>query len=135
MDYFAIRSLGLFLILQLFPYCAICDPDSFLNPYHEVHITNELPSNTQKLTIRCQSKEKDLGYHVLLVGQDYYWGFHRNLTGSTLYFCHFWWNKKDKVITVYDRYSDGRHSFWTVKADGFYFSTRKADDPYLRFEW
>lgn len=136
MNYYAMRYLGFFLILLLSPYCATCDKNSFLTPYHEVHITNELPSNAHKLTLHCQSKDDDLGYHDLRVGQDFQWGFHRNMRGTTLFFCHFWWNNKQRAFAVYNSIiSEGRHSFWIVKADGFYFKIRESDEPFLRNEW
>ncbi|KAM7519421.1 hypothetical protein LguiB_018383 [Lonicera macranthoides] len=104
----------------------------------EVHIVNGLPDNTHSLIIRCQSKDDDLGYHTLLVGQEFFWHFHDNLWGTTLFFCHFWWQGiMDRSFDVYDykhknppcanNKEEFQACYWLVKADGFYYSNHNAE--------
>lgn len=104
-----------------------------------VHIVNGLPNNDYPLKFFCQSKDNDLGYHTLLVGEEYYWKFHLNIfLPNTLFFIHFYWQNKDISFNVFD----GMHTFmrcndpsfhdikwfWLVKEDGFYFCEHR-DDP------
>ncbi|KAM7466306.1 hypothetical protein LguiB_013868 [Lonicera macranthoides] len=93
-----------------------------------------LPKNTDLLEFRCQSKDDDLGYRKLHVGEGYYWKFKDNFFGITLYFCHFYWQKKEKVFNVFNRDTvcdvvtgDIHKCYWLVKPDGFYFTNYKAN--------
>ncbi|KAM7462284.1 hypothetical protein LguiA_030405 [Lonicera macranthoides] len=109
-----------------------------------VHIVNGLPDNTWWLVFRCQSKDDDLGYHQLLVGQEYYWKFRVNFFRTTLFFCHFYWENKDKIFNVFKAstafpdcspvHDDPPRCFWLVKDDGFYFSKKMVDPNSLDWE-
>ncbi|KAK2979999.1 hypothetical protein RJ640_020025 [Escallonia rubra] len=104
----------------------------------QVNVVNGISDN---ILIRCQSKDNDLGFHTLHVGDDFSWHFQTNLIGGTLFFCHFWWNSKDKSFNVFDetqwedkcQYHEGsgpfRKCFWLVKPDGFYFSNYNGPFP------
>ncbi|KAL7184248.1 hypothetical protein ACSBR2_026407 [Camellia fascicularis] len=100
-----------------------------------VHIINSLPANDDHLQVRCQSKDDDLGMHTLTNGQEFNWKFHLNFQGSTLFFCHFYWDTKDISFDVYNRHiypscgtleSHVLNCYWSVRSDGFYLS----DDNY-----
>lgn len=95
-----------------------------------VRITDQLPNNSSPLRVHCQSKDDDLGYHDLHPSESVHWEFGVNFSGSTLYFCHFWWGKKDAVFDVYtypwskDYCGNGllftNKCLWFVQEDGFY---------------
>ena len=123
------KILSLFLMLLFNLSCVKCK-------FHftrgmEVHITNGLPNNTNPLELFCQSKDTDFGYHKLNVGEEFYWKFHNNFFGKTLYWCHFYWGKLDHSIEVYNDHEKfpncdkeltlrSSKCYWLVKEDGFY---------------
>ncbi|KAF3645008.1 hypothetical protein FXO38_19863 [Capsicum annuum] len=106
----------------------------FIMPYNikgiEVHIHDNLPPNTPKLVVRCQSGDDDLGVQSLGTGDDYKFSFGFKLT--TLFFCHFSWNGKDVSFDVFNDIGycvhDGKKfvplftksCYWVVQVDGFY---------------
>jgi len=130
MGVYAMRSFKLFIFLFIHISYTECEEKIFGFEKHEVHIVNGLPDNTNMLEFRCQSKDNDLGYHTLLVGEEYYWKFRENFFGKTLFFCHFYWQGKEKAFDVYnkDTYCLGPtpKCYWLAKADGFYFSSFNA---------
>ncbi|KAL7229843.1 hypothetical protein ACSBR2_008405 [Camellia fascicularis] len=97
-----------------------------------VHIINSLPANSKPLLARCQSRDDDFGMHTLTNGQEFYWRFYINFFGSTLFFCHFYWDTKDVSQVVFDNrifenYCQTPHThddncYWSVRSDGFYLS-------------
>lgn len=101
-----------------------------LSDKYEVHVINKLSSDSPQLKIHCQSKNDDLGDHYPVVNEDFNWSFCHDVFGQTLYFCHFWWDSKDKVFDVFDnRYycvdNPDRPNLtnickWEVRFDGFY---------------
>ncbi|CAL5416646.1 unnamed protein product [Camellia sinensis] len=100
-----------------------------LFPTYEVHIINDLPTNSHFfLLVRCQSKDDDFGMHKLESGEEFYWRFKPNIIKTTLFFCHFYWDTKDAIFNVYDRKLDDDYCYkfntcyWSVRDDGFYFS-------------
>ncbi|KAM3326975.1 hypothetical protein P3S67_002102 [Capsicum chacoense] len=97
----------------------------------EVHIHNNLPENSPQVEVHCASGDDDLGYHYPKVGTEFNWSF--NMGIFTLFFCHFWWNGKDKAFDVFnnvnycvdDVFDDvvpqGTYDcHWQVQDDGFY---------------
>ncbi|GER25021.1 plant self-incompatibility protein S1 family [Striga asiatica] len=103
------------------------DPPPRRPPGYQVRITNLI--NHPSLSFRCQSKDNDLGYKTLNFRQYYHWEFQVNFWGSTLFFCHFYWNGKQQVFDAFnasrrtcDTYVDGPYNMcnWIVKGDGFY---------------
>jgi len=130
----AIRRLNLFIFLFFHISNTECR-DMFTTYKYEVHIFSWLPDNTDLLEFRCQSKDDDLGYHKLHVGEGYYWKFKDNFFGNTLFFCHFYWQKKEKVFDVFNKdiecnivaFGTTHKCYWLVKADGFYLSNYKAN--------
>ncbi|KAL6994673.1 hypothetical protein U1Q18_047411, partial [Sarracenia purpurea var. burkii] len=68
-----------------------------------IHIIDRVPNNPTTLTVHCQSKDNDIGTHVLSTGQEFAWTFKPDILGTTLYFCHFYWGSKDTSFDVYNR--------------------------------
>ncbi|KAI5683914.1 hypothetical protein M9H77_05142 [Catharanthus roseus] len=109
-----------------------CPFPPFQLKFH-IHVVNNLPNNSNPLTVHCQSKDTDLGYHTLHVNEEIQWHFCTHIVFRTLFFCHFWWNNKQAVFDVFKETHDfgvlcqntipgeGRHTcHWAVKEDGFY---------------
>lgn len=135
---------SLLKILTISLLCSVCHSKTHID------ITDHL-SNSSPLTLRCQSKDDDLGYHKLYPNQpSYTWAFVPSYLGRTLFFCHFWWNGKDAVFDIFDQEDWGAdycdifsHSFpwkrisstcyWQVRDDGFYMS--KTNDPWGSGSW
>ncbi|KAL7175046.1 hypothetical protein ACSBR2_028782 [Camellia fascicularis] len=105
-------------------------------PSFVIHIINNLPTNSEPLRLRCQSKDTDFGMHTLVNGQEFSWKFIPNAIPTTLYFCHFYWTTKDRVFAVYDNRIDSlcdthtfkdKNCYWSVRSDGFYFRNDKTN--------
>lgn len=102
----------------------------FFTPKYEIHVINNLPSYSPQLKIHCQSGDDDFGEYFPLLNEDVNWSFCGDLFGRSLYFCHFWWDEKNKVFDVFNDIEtcvkDGqvpyfsRECIWIVKSDGFY---------------
>ncbi|KAI5655991.1 hypothetical protein M9H77_24784 [Catharanthus roseus] len=103
----------------------VADRDLPIDRY-TVHVINNLPSNQFLLKIHCASGDDDLGFHNLTVNQDFNWSFRVNIRGTTLFFCHFWWQNKDKAFEVFNNYIATKtcrtNCYWLVREDGFYFT-------------
>ncbi|KAH7849041.1 hypothetical protein Vadar_012091 [Vaccinium darrowii] len=93
-----------------------------------VKITSRVPNKPSPLRVRCQSKDTDIGMHTLYEGEELVWNFRKKLW-STLYFCHFYWNSKDRSCAVFDRRIYTYHCktelrvtecYWEARPDGFY---------------
>ncbi|KAL7213629.1 hypothetical protein ACSBR2_016208 [Camellia fascicularis] len=101
-----------------------------LFPSYWVYIINNLSFNSNPLRVRCQSKDNDLGLRKLQTSQEFNWFFRDNFIGTTLFFCHFYWNTKNTSFGVYDGRLDPYYSTalqdnyccWSVRSDGFYLS-------------
>ncbi|OIT34962.1 hypothetical protein A4A49_56107, partial [Nicotiana attenuata] len=97
-------------------------------PHYEVHIIDALPNNNIPLWFHCASKDDDLGYHNPKVGDDFHFRFNMHLFKHTLFFCHFWWGKKQNAFDVFTQDLANNCSgdlpiyycYWKVQEDGFY---------------
>ncbi|KAG9130901.1 hypothetical protein Leryth_006678 [Lithospermum erythrorhizon] len=94
--------------------------------YH-VHCVNQLPNGSPSLSIRCRSKDNDLGTHELRTNEEFQWEFRDNVIMSTLFFCHFSWGNKQKQFDVYssDWTTDQctpNGCYWIAAKDGIYYS-------------
>ncbi|GFP93192.1 hypothetical protein PHJA_001463500 [Phtheirospermum japonicum] len=49
--------------------------------------------------LHCAAGDKELGFHNLTTNQDFNYKLCTSL--SNLYFCHLWYNGKDKAFIVY----------------------------------
>ncbi|KAL3620421.1 hypothetical protein CASFOL_035333 [Castilleja foliolosa] len=89
-----------------------------------IHMLNSLPSNSPPLSLRCKSKDDDLGYHTVAVNQDFHWSFCENIFGRTLFFCHLYWGSKQSVFDVFHSKDVKAPMFdfwWAARSDGIYF--------------
>ncbi|KAI3470536.1 hypothetical protein Pfo_027199, partial [Paulownia fortunei] len=103
----------------------------FLTRKYTVHVMNHLPlwSNIP-LRLHCASGDNDLGYHKLPIFGDFNWTFCDNIFGTTLYFCHLWWNSrlgpKQKAFNVFtEKWSPKCTSgvcYWAANQDGIHFT-------------
>ena len=127
------KSLLSILVISLFivHHAMLVSACAFKEDIFHVHVANNLPQNSAPLTVRCQSKDTDIGYHTLNVSQEIQWHFCTTWF-STLYFCHFWWNNREAVFDVYNLTyikpkchnhipGQGKNTcYWIVRDDGFY---------------
>lgn len=109
----------------------------FITKYYEVHVINDLPSNTRApnsslpLRLHCASGDDDLGYHNLPTHGDYHWGFCDNYWETTLFFCHLWWG--NTIQRAFDVFNFDTKQYcnltcnWIAKHDAIYFSGHR--DP------
>ncbi|PIN06704.1 hypothetical protein CDL12_20735 [Handroanthus impetiginosus] len=106
----------------------------------KVHIINRLPSNSSRLKVHCQSKDDDLGYHILKPNDDYNWSFCDNIFATSLFFCHLWWGKKDIAFDAFKaRWFEGERDqvYWVAKKDGIYYTDVRPIEGFLekKFNW
>jgi len=87
----------------------------------DMSITNNLEGK-EDLNIHCQSKDNDLGLHLLHINQTFNWSFRTNLLGGTLFFCSFQWGNGSLLhFDVYQQSRDikfGRICHWYIHKDG-----------------
>ncbi|XP_058201633.1 S-protein homolog 5-like [Rhododendron vialii] len=108
----------------------LCEQQELIHLYapRMVHIVSNVPNPLLKF--RCQSKDSDLGLRTLNDGQEFSWKFYPHIFFRTLFFCHFYWETKDKSFVVYNQEIDGScknkksefNCYFRVSPDGFYFS-------------
>lgn len=64
-----------------------------------VHIINGVSS---ALRVHCKSRDDDIGTHTLSNGEEFSWRFTPNIFRTTLFYCYFFWEEKQKSFAVYD---------------------------------
>ncbi|KAK1436191.1 hypothetical protein QVD17_01969 [Tagetes erecta] len=100
--------------------------------YNKLHIVM-IDSRVNNLRLHCKSGDDDLGDVWRNAGEEFSISFCLNIWKTTLYFCHFYWESKQKVFDVYamERGNDPDYCYtsqffgqvecrWMVKDDGFY---------------
>ncbi|KAH6760416.1 hypothetical protein C2S52_009110 [Perilla frutescens var. hirtella] len=115
--------LFVFIIANLFqPFAQGCG--GFEIEKYKMVVVNSLPKNSSPLKLHCASGDDDLGYHNLTVGQTFHWSFCQSFLDNTLYFCHFWWGKKQVAFDVFNPHlkSATHVSVWAARTDGIYHS-------------
>ncbi|KVH91051.1 Plant self-incompatibility S1 [Cynara cardunculus var. scolymus] len=95
--------------------------------------------------VHCQSKDTDLGVHVLNSRNIHYgWSFCENIMTSTLYFCHFNRQMVERTFDVFNitmasacdhGFSDTNTCNWAVKQDGFYFFDHRRSTWLKQYDW
>ncbi|CAI9290541.1 unnamed protein product [Lactuca saligna] len=63
--------------------------------------TIHIKSNVNNLEFRCQSKDDDLGMVTRNAGEIYDIKFCLNVWKSTVFFCHFYWESKQRMFEVW----------------------------------
>ncbi|KAG8371107.1 hypothetical protein BUALT_Bualt13G0052400 [Buddleja alternifolia] len=87
-----------------------------------VQVINQLEDG-QRLNVHCQSRDDDLGYHVLDFGSATTWSFTANFWGTTLFYCDVQWDDSNWYhFDVYDADRDYRRCRsmcrWIISRDG-----------------
>lgn len=128
MSYIIIKYLVLALVLlaNLFQVFALEKRKCFILYKAEVHIINNLPSNSTPLVVHCASKNDDLGRHILTINQEFHFDFCVN-PFATLFFCHLWWGNHNKAFDAFDVTWKSNpcldaSCYWTTKNDGIHLS-------------
>ncbi|XP_058202573.1 S-protein homolog 3-like [Rhododendron vialii] len=117
-----------FLLVCMQTLCEQGDTKLFIKT--TVHIKSDVAG---QLRFRCQSGNDDLGNQILSTGGYYAFNFHPSFT--TEFFCHFYWNSRDKIFDVYNASITGacEHGFvhydcyWRVSPTGFFLSDNDKD--------
>jgi hypothetical protein len=98
---------------------------SFLNPPVRVTIVNNIvvpPNHPTDLTVHCKSKDDDLGFHTLKLGDRYIFSFNPNfIGGGTLFFCSFTWPEDPRLhyLDIYDEDHDNCNDCtWLINMNG-----------------
>ncbi|XP_022880691.1 S-protein homolog 7-like [Olea europaea var. sylvestris] len=104
----------------------------------EMHVSNQLPQGSV-LKLHCASKDDDLGYHTLAVGQEFRWKFCENVFSATLFFCTLRWGSEfasfDAFYTAWaHKYCISGSCFWIAEDDGIYFQDSDAH-PFKVLDW
>lgn len=91
-----------------------------------IHVVNNLPPNPHKLEAHCASGDDDLGYQKLDRNKDLHWSFCTSILDNTLFFCHLWWNNKDRAFEAYRTKDHSKCEndvcYYAAKSDGIYYS-------------
>jgi len=102
---------------------------------NHVYITNHLEGR-EDLHIHCQSKDDDLGPHVLHINQYFRITFGLNFFTGTLFFCSFQWGNSPLFhFDVYDQDNDKKchvECRWYVHKDGPCRNELQDDSSYVR---
>lgn len=109
-------------------------------PGASVNIMNAL---NDTMLVHCQSKDSDLGARPVEPGTNYYWDFHPNIFGVTLYNCEFYWKDKMQNFQVWKgSYYDNRPlcsvrgpCTYKVRQDGFYYAVDNGGDATNAISW
>ncbi|KAL0460838.1 UNVERIFIED_CONTAM: S-protein24 [Sesamum latifolium] len=75
------------------------------------------------MNVHCQSREDDLGHHILEVEETTEWSFNVNIWETTLFYCDVQWG--DHNWHHFDAYDGGRDKYrcssicrWMISKDG-----------------
>ena len=101
-----------------------------------VRIVNLLPKNSKPLRLHCAAGDDDLGFHNIIVGQEFKWNFCPNIFGTTLYFCHFWWDTKQIAFDVYkseDPNITKSFNVFAMKSDGIYLAHDNSESSLKKY--
>ncbi|KAL8227369.1 hypothetical protein R6Q57_017201 [Mikania cordata] len=117
----------------------------FITKGFAIHMITEITYDN--VMVHCQSREDDLGVHVLnFTNLEYGWSFCENFIESTLYHCSFWrsTSRDQQAFQVFNRtmfkvcyqgFSEANTCHWGIKADGFYLFDN-FDRVWLKqYEW
>ena len=76
------------IIVFLMMACAqdVLSDDGFFSPKNTVRVYNRMNDNIL-VYLHCQSKDDDLGQHVLAVGEHQEWSFNDRVFSTTLFWC------------------------------------------------
>lgn len=79
------------------------------------------------ITLQCASRDNDLGLRTLGNQQNYFFDFHQNFFGSTLFWCNFQWQQRTAHIVVWKGHGSSGLDWtpcdqcvWVLKPNGFY---------------
>ncbi|KAI5658992.1 hypothetical protein M9H77_27785 [Catharanthus roseus] len=128
MHFVSTRNLFQILIILIYYLVNLTEASDF---DYTIYVVNGLPDNSHLLRVHCFSGDDDLGYHDLKVNENIHWTFTPNRFGTTKFYCHLWWNDKERGFGAYTRriaefYCNNRSTgigglcWWLPKSDGIY---------------
>ncbi|PKI79227.1 S-protein homolog 2-like [Punica granatum] len=95
-----------------------CESSIFQKHKTHVLIRNDMQEQLD-MTVRCKSKDDDLGVHVIPPGGSYGFNFRPNFFCTTLFWCNFEWPGASRGYKVYDCQRDYDRCFdctWSIKS-------------------
>ncbi|KAF9603728.1 hypothetical protein IFM89_037574 [Coptis chinensis] len=122
---------------------ALCECSAVYGRVH-VYLKNEIGPKVA-LNFRCQSKDNNLGDHILYYGQTYTWSFGDQIFGRTLYWCRMHWLDSKKNIYIegtFDIYKTspdklicGSNCTRVARSHGVYANNYGQEELFLYYEW
>ena len=111
-----------------------------LSPW-QVTILNDLMDST--LMVHCKSKDNDLGEHVIVSGDKWYWMFKENIWQTTLFWCNFRSKYGQTSGDVFwpergSRLSDqckGHDCIWSARNAGIYLYFASINEYHIAYRW
>ena len=139
MSLFSTMILSLLISLFFANQFTTVEGSIFQNPEITVKITNALKVQNQ-LTVHCKSGNDDLGVHKLTPWARYYFSFHPNLWGSTLFYCSFHWPGSSYYFDIYKDKRDRKNCenvlcSWFVCEQNVCMFNYKTNHYYICYKW
>lgn len=107
-------------------------------PQIKVAILNNLSDN-QDVKLHCQSKDDDLGVHVVPFNGTFEWSFRVNFWFTTLFYCQFTWRDASSTFNIYEAKRDDErcptYCPWEVRDDAVYGFTQAEHKSDIIFPW
>ncbi|KAL6576044.1 hypothetical protein OROHE_000515 [Orobanche hederae] len=76
---------------------------------YKIGVVNDIPKKSyernipQMIKVHCASKDVELGYRDLASENAFYWDVClSDFWGSTMFFCHFWWENNEASFEVFN---------------------------------
>ena len=106
----------------------------------QVTILNDLNST---LVVHCKSKDNDLGEHVIVSGDKWFWNFKENIWQTTLFWCNFRSNDGQTSGDVFwperkNRLSDqckDHNCIWSARRFGVYLYFASINEYLIAYRW
>ncbi|PON66091.1 Self-incompatibility protein [Trema orientale] len=113
---------------------------NMVTKYH-IHVINDLPESSTKLSVHCKSGDDDKGMQELSWNEEYVWGTRINFFRTTLYFCYIQWlGVKERYFVAFKAKRDEvrcekmKNCLWRVRRNGVYFSNDNST-WFMEYPW
>ncbi|OWM87206.1 S-protein homolog 1-like [Punica granatum] len=112
-------------------------------PHRKYYVRVENGLKGRPLHAHRKSRDDDLGERVLQPGDQFEWGFHINLIGTTLFFCNMWYDLGQKSFEVFNCLQDKfiyefcgyKRCHWKPMDDGIYVFHAKTGGWDKKYSW
>ncbi|KAL5794036.1 hypothetical protein ACOSP7_002630 [Xanthoceras sorbifolium] len=132
-----IRNLSGFILIVVVSFLlSACDAQQISKKTHV--IINNLIGAGIDLKLHCQSKDDDLGEHVIPYQGNYTINFRPNFWGTTLYTCSFQWQNEFRRFDIYQYARDYPFCHtcpWFIRAQGLCMLDKKEKGYDICYKW